>query len=689
MKKYSLTKVAVCAAAAALLSGCNGIGAKDSLLARFNDESVYKEDLMMLEINSGKKDSWNEQVYEKIYSKAAVASFAQKEFPEIKKEWETYFKDIDARILTNVYQRFFVDDCMMYTDSELRRFYDANRHLFPSDSTGDYFKVRSQVAGEYYVFKNAEKYAEYRSNSDGDTAASKRRFIENQRLSLREAASGEVLERAHFTIPALPPIDVKAYYESHKEQYKTVPGYVLYHVQMSDSAALASLFGENATLDQFKAVAAKSSKNKLTAKDSGYVGFVKKDYPLPAGIGVVNGLGDNLSGKAVGYVTPVLRSTGDGVFQRFFLAENVDSQIKPFDRAEFSVKADVADGAMPEVSPDFAVILKDGKPVFTEGELIEFNKKYFGNRKLTAKSHERIVRTIAETFAYASFAEEYKLDHTWEYRTLLRSTRWDYIFDRYLEKKLIVGTVSEDSVRSLFEKVRPFVRAGIEFEDVKDEFNRVASFPKNVYNHDYLFGYRMIYKGQFFEQAMLKIYSQSNSTLRHYLGKRYSAEAYAKASTHFYGDDVPQFEPNESCDSKMARADSLYKNGKPLDAYYVYRDVMLSYPENDSLFQLTAYLMSQTQADAEAYDDAEAEYYAFYRMWPDNENAEKAMFSRGFILNENLHRDSVALEVFREFLQKYPNSDLKESADWLVKNIESNGKLTEELLQKISDDQGK
>lgn len=689
MKKYSLTKVAVCAAAAALLSGCNGVGAKDSLLARINDENVYKEDLMLLEINSGKDASWNKDVYEKLYARAAIASYAQKEYPEIEKDWENYFKDIDARILTNVYQRFFVDECMMYTDSELRRFYDANRHLFPADSSGEYMKVRSKVAGEYYVFKNAEKFAEYISNSEGDTASSKRRFIENQRLSLREAASGEILERGHLSIPALPPVDVKAYYESHKEQYKTVPGYVLYHVQMSDSAALASLFGESVTLEQFKAIAAKSSKNKLTAKDSGYVGYVKHEYPLPAGIGSVTGLGDNLSDKSVGYVTPVLRSTGESVFQRFFLAENVASQVKPFERAEAAVKADVANGVMPEVDSDFAVILKDGKPVFTEGELVEFNKKYFGNRKLTTKSHERIARMVAETLAYASFAMDYKLDHTWEYRALVRTTRWDYIFDHYIGRKMGVGSVSEDSLKSFFARIRTHIRADLDYEGVKEEVGKMATFSKNVYNHEYLTGYSMVYKGKTFEQSITNIHTQRSPIVQEYLGRRYSAECYLKASNHFYGDDAPQYVPNYTVDGLMARADSLYKAGKPMDAFYAYRDVMYSYPENDSLFQLSTYMMAQTQSDAEIYGDAEAEYYAFYRMWPDNENAEKAMFSRGFILNENLKMDSLALEVFHEFMQKYPNSELKESADWLVKNIESNGKLTEELLQKISDDQGK
>jgi hypothetical protein len=64
--------------------------------------------------------------------------------------------------------------------------------------------------------------------------------------------------------------------------------------------------------------------------------------------------------------------------------------------------------------------------------------------------------------------------------------------------------------------------------------------------------------------------------------------------------------------------------------------------------------------------------------------SEKALFSRAFILHENLKQDSAALNLFREFKTEYPKSELMESVDWLIKNIESKGKLAEELLEKIA-----
>ena len=62
---------------------------------------------------------------------------------------------------------------------------------------------------------------------------------------------------------------------------------------------------------------------------------------------------------------------------------------------------------------------------------------------------------------------------------------------------------------------------------------------------------------------------------------------------------------------------------------------------------------------------------------------EKAMFSLGFVLNENLKQNDRALEVLGDFQKRFPKSELKESVDWLVENIKSDGKLADDLMKKI------
>ena len=135
----------------------------------------------------------------------------------------------------------------------------------------------------------------------------------------------------------------------------------------------------------------------------------------------------------------------------------------------------------------------------------------------------------------------------------------------------------------------------------------------------------------------------------------------------------------------MRESDSLYTQAKSLDkAYYAWTGVRDRYCDIDSVAQKATFEIAHILSDLEEFDKAQREYRAFYGTWPDSPDAEKAMFSRGFILNENLHKNDEALKVFEEFKKTYPKSDLNESVDWLIQNIKSNGKLADDLMKKIA-----
>ncbi len=689
MKFQLLTLSAVGLLGSLFFSGCNGVGDKDSLLARIDNESVYREDLDML-LDGARKPgtSMDVYLYENLYSKAALASRALAEYPEIQKEWDAYFNEVNPRILMMVYQRYFAMECLMYSESELRRYYDANRELFASDSSGDYHRVRGDVAVRYHLSKNADKFAGYlKENGVGssaeDTAAAASKFADEYRLQLRESLSKAVREDSRIRMHSLPAVDEKAYYEAHRNEFMTVPGYELYQVQMSDSAALAKLFATSPSLNDFKKMAVAKDQNRFTAKDSGYVGVVKRDFSLPYGIGMVRSLSTVLDGQSVGYVTPVLRGDVANQYHRFYLAARVDSQVKDYDRVKQGLKNRIANGDVVDVDPSFVVLSKNGQTIFTEADLVKFNEKYY-KRPLTMVSHERIVKMLAEAFTFAEFAKDQKLEHSWEYRAQVRLARLDFIVEAYKEHKLALKDVPEDSLRHVFDRVGSPFHAGYDFEKAKDDIRQLLSFPMNLYKREYFYGYRMIYLGQTFDQSLAAIYSKRADEYAKLWMQRQSAEAYTAAKVHLYDASIPEYKPVMLKEALLAKADSLYKAGQRESAFYEYRKVMFAYAEDDELFQKVAYEMAQLQNENDEFFEAEAEYYAFYRMWPENPNAEKAMFGRGFVLNENIGMNDVALKVFKEFLERYPNSELKESVDWLVKDIESNGKLSDDLKKKIS-----
>lgn len=672
------------------LNGCNGIGDKDTLLARIDKEKVYQEDYTLLMKNGGTyKMSKGQYLYQNLYSKAALTARALSEYPELADEWKDHYADLESRVLTMVYQRYYVMECLMYSDAELRQYYDANRSLFPSDSTGDFYMVRGDVASYYYASKNQEQFDAYIKDSLklNDPSAEelqkqKQVFANMRRHQLREELTRQILDKTHVGIQEVPAADAKTYYAAHKDDFMTTPGYELYHIQGSDSVALVNAVAENASLEQFKAAAAKYSANGKTAKDSGYVGHVKKNFALPYGIGMVEGLAPALEGKEPGFVTPVLRAADMKTFHRFYLAALDPAKLKPFDRVESSILGGIKDGRFFDVDSSTVLITKSGLPIFTEADLLRFNEKYF-HRVITRPIHEKMVAMIAENLAFSEAAKEAHLNHTWEYRALYRSARWDFLSEKYIDKKLVDSSIPEDTLKAWYDRVGSPIYQNYSYERAKDDLRKVASFPENMYKHEYYMCYRMIYAGKTFEQSIPMIYARHIDEFKDLKTERFAAEAYTGADVYLYDTNVLEYKPYMILDSLLARADAFYKAGKRSEAYYAYRRVMYAYAENDSLFEKVAYDMAQIQGENEEFMDAEGEYYAFYTMWPNSVNAEKAMFSRGFMLNENLGWNDKALKVLEEFLQKYPNSELKESAQWLVDNIKSDGKLADDLMKKI------
>lgn len=671
-----------------VLNGCNGIGDKDTLLARIDGEKVYQEDYALLLKNAGGlKAVKNQYLYDNLYSKAALSAKAVEEYPELEEQWKAYYADLDARVLTMVYQRYYVSENMTYSDAELRQFYDANRSMFPEDSTGDFLSVRPLVASYYYASKNADAFAAYIKDSlklenptAEDSLKAKKSFADARRIALQQGLSTDVLAKRNIEIKELPPVDPKVYYNKHQDKFMTVPGYELYHVQ-ADSAKLAGLFTEKPTLEQFKSVAVANSKNAKTAKDSGYVGHVKVDYVLPYGIGVVPQLMPTLKDKEPGFVTPVLKAS-DNTFHVFYLAGIDASRLKPFDRVDVGIANAIKDGFYFDVDSSVVLITKAGEPVFTEADMIRFNET-FVQRAMNRNLHDRIVSMLAEAFAFADAAKEAHLNHSWEYRALVRQSRWDYLSEHYIQKKFGGENIPEDTLKALYDRTGSPIHAGYDYEQAKNDLRKVAAFPINMYKHEYYMGYRILYVGKTFEESIPVIYARRSDEVERLMSERLAAEAYSKATVHLYDTGVAEYKPTMIASVLLARADSLYQAGKKSDAYYEYRKVMYAYADNDSLFEHAAYEMAQIESENEEFQDAEGDYYAYYTMWPNSPNAEKAMFSRGFILNENLGLNDQALEVLETFLQKYPNSELKESAQWLVDNIKSNGKLADDLMKKI------
>jgi peptidyl-prolyl cis-trans isomerase C len=64
-------------------------------------------------------------------------------------------------------------------------------------------------------------------------------------------------------------------------------------------------------------------------------------------------------------------------------------------------------------------------------------------------------------------------------------------------------------------------------------------------------------------------------------------------------------------------------------------------------------------------------YEQFLKAFPQNERAYEAKFMIGFTLAEELKDFDGAEKVFKEFLEKYPSTDLSDDATWMLANMRS------------------
>jgi len=62
-------------------------------------------------------------------------------------------------------------------------------------------------------------------------------------------------------------------------------------------------------------------------------------------------------------------------------------------------------------------------------------------------------------------------------------------------------------------------------------------------------------------------------------------------------------------------------------------------------------------------------YEEILNLLPDSPNREKALFLMGFVYSEQLKDYNKAKDIFEKFIKEYPQSNLKDDAEFLLKNL--------------------
>jgi TolA-binding protein len=124
---------------------------------------------------------------------------------------------------------------------------------------------------------------------------------------------------------------------------------------------------------------------------------------------------------------------------------------------------------------------------------------------------------------------------------------------------------------------------------------------------------------------------------------------------------------------KMAQ--DLHYDRKLDQALGLYEQLRTNFPANAGLQDSVSFGVAQIYIEQERFAQALAEYRRVSYLYPKSPNDYKAMFMVGFIQAEHLRQDSAAVRSFEAMLTKYPDSDLSDDADWMIRNIRSGGQL--------------
>jgi tetratricopeptide (TPR) repeat protein len=79
------------------------------------------------------------------------------------------------------------------------------------------------------------------------------------------------------------------------------------------------------------------------------------------------------------------------------------------------------------------------------------------------------------------------------------------------------------------------------------------------------------------------------------------------------------------------------------------------------------------------YKDAIYYYDQIGELYPDTSDAYKALFMKGFLYSEEMDDKDMAIEIFQRVISEYPEGELHESADFMIKELKGESNILEKM----------
>jgi parvulin-like peptidyl-prolyl isomerase len=486
--------------------------------------------------------------------------------------------------------------------------------------------------------------------------------------------------------------EIKAYYDAHKAEYESPETFELYHIESADEEKLTKALATVKTLDDFKAAASRMSSNELTRADQGYLGLVKRDFSLPYGLGMLPALFPALDEIESGRVEELVQNPTTQNWNAFWLVRKTAPALKSLDRVRAVVLQDVKANYIANVKPGdtLAVIGKSGK-VIRELDVLFLRTEIPANVQ-ERYTRENLVDFLAVWEIFSDEARDLGIDKERKLRAL-RLQQEDAFWAALYRDSVLANTWEESpsNLEKAFKSNRAFFGADTSIKTWKSVVRDVAAslllterdfeieyhtYPDR-YTRDSVSLTLAEAKPAIFANLKTVAYARLDNAVIEKLKKRFKVRV----------EDPTLAEPDLQPPAAFyKKAQDLHYERKLDQATSLYERLRVKFPANAGLQDSVSFGMAQIYIEQERYALALAEYRRVNYLYPKSPNDYKAMFMIGFIQAEHLRQDSAAVNSFEAMLKKYPESDLSDDADWMIRNIRSGGQLMPALEEDLESD---
>jgi len=638
---------------------------QDKALAKIGNNSLYTSDAEFLAAIRAETARNKEALTADLQQVAETRRLAETARTLYAGEQTSIQKNIadneDAR-LAQIYSYFYLQANMGNTNKALIDYYKKNKARYADSSFSAFISLREKIAADLFLEENPQLAAIVNDSN-------RNAVIDSVRRALTSSESDRLKKFYNVELVEIEPPGLEDYYKNNPGEFQTKTSYKLLSISDSDSASLVSKIKGISTREDF-------------AKKAVEMPIVKQGHAI-MDIGMFHALDEEVSKLGAKKITPILRAPDTQAYYVFYIDSIIVPQLKPWERAKGLAKS-IMEGKG-DFPLDSSVVLAkiNGNPFITEKDILEEQGKIHPMRRATFR-RAMVLSNLIERSVYAKAAREKKLDKAPEYLAWTRQLT-DQAYAQILMDSLLTTTlgIPEQTLKEAYEAEKDSLFLPRSFEESKLDVAVWLSIPDISYRREFALNKQNY--GEIENWQDIKRTAYKNIRYREFSGVQERVLSNLQKSVPVAILDTSwglEFTSNIFTEL-AAQAKKQYEIRNLSKARALWEKARSLFPQSDSLQKAVSFELANIYQELGMYGIAVDEYKVITKLWPNEPDVYKAYFMQGFVLNEYEKKDSLALKVFEEMLEKFPNSDLSDDAKIMVENIKSGGKVLEDLIKKI------